>query len=72
MITCSENPSKKLRTFINQLYRVIPNSSVRSRPKVPIKKLIEGANKRNFTDLIIINEDRKQLSKYGWYLLSFI
>ena len=54
--------SQKTNIFIRELSLCIPNSEVRLRRNVPLKKLIPEAMKRSFTDVLVVNEDRKQPS----------
>ncbi|XP_075229418.1 putative ribosome production factor 1 isoform X1 [Lycorma delicatula] len=62
LITYSDNPLQKTRTFGVELSRVIPNSVSLYRSRASIKKIVESAKQRGFTDVIVINEDRKQPS----------
>lgn len=60
LITFADNPIKKTRIFGVELCRIIPNSVSRYRNKADLKKIVESAKARNFSDVIIINEDMKQ------------
>jgi hypothetical protein len=50
--------SKTSFTFIEDLLKVIPNSSFRKRGTFELKKIVAWAKEREFTSLIVINEDR--------------
>lgn len=58
MITFSEHPIKASRRFASQLCKVIPNCMRIGRKGSSIKLLVKEAIKRQFTDVIVINEDR--------------
>ncbi|CAI5441153.1 unnamed protein product [Caenorhabditis angaria] len=60
MITMS--PKSKLTTwkFCYELQKCIPNAEIYSRKNVLLKKIIEQAKEREFTDLLIVHEDRKK------------
>ncbi|XP_066591682.1 probable ribosome production factor 1 [Prorops nasuta] len=58
LITYSDNPTRKTRIFGRELTRIIPNSISLYRNRSGVKKLIESAKGRGFTDIIIVNEDR--------------
>uniref|UniRef100_A0A1B6EXZ7 Brix domain-containing protein n=1 Tax=Cuerna arida TaxID=1464854 RepID=A0A1B6EXZ7_9HEMI len=60
LITYSDNPLSKTRAFGVELGRVIPNSLTRYRQRCSIKKIIKDASAKNFTDIVIINENQKQ------------
>ncbi|XP_022196044.1 probable ribosome production factor 1 [Nilaparvata lugens] len=60
LITFSDNPLKKTRVFGIELSRIIPNSLVRYRNRASVKKMIESAKRRNFSDIVIVNENMRQ------------
>ncbi|RUS92103.1 hypothetical protein EGW08_000127 [Elysia chlorotica] len=57
LITTSDRPKKKTNSFCKELRKVIPNSFVKYRRGLDLKKIIPQAISRDFTDLIVINED---------------
>lgn len=59
LITCSDNPHKKSIAFIRELCRIVPNSEPRWRSRSSIKKMVKTATAKGFTDLIVVNEDRR-------------
>jgi len=58
LITYADNPNKKTRIFGRELTRMIPNSLSLYRNRSGVKKIVKSAIARNFTDIIIVNEDR--------------
>uniref|UniRef100_A0A8R1HRF1 Brix domain-containing protein n=1 Tax=Caenorhabditis japonica TaxID=281687 RepID=A0A8R1HRF1_CAEJA len=46
--------------FCYELQKCIPNSEIYTRKNVLLKKIIEQAKEREFTDLLIVHEDRKK------------
>ncbi|XP_078500851.1 ribosome production factor 1 isoform X2 [Lissotriton helveticus] len=59
LITTSDRPRGRSVKFTEQLSSIIPNSHVYYRRGLPLKKIIPQCIARDFTDLLIINEDRK-------------
>uniref|UniRef100_A0A6I8Q1Y0 Ribosome production factor 1 n=1 Tax=Xenopus tropicalis TaxID=8364 RepID=A0A6I8Q1Y0_XENTR len=59
LITTSDRPRGRTVRFTEQLSSVIPNSDVYYRRGLALKKVIPQCISRDYTDLIIINEDRK-------------
>lgn len=60
LITTSDNPLSKTRRFCKELTRIIPNSIAKYRSRMSVKKMVKAAIAKNFSDIIIINEDQKQ------------
>lgn len=60
VITFSDNPLKKTRTFGRELMRIIPNSKLFYRNRSSVKRMVKSATKEGYTDILVINENRKQ------------
>uniref|UniRef100_A0AC35TP59 Brix domain-containing protein n=1 Tax=Rhabditophanes sp. KR3021 TaxID=114890 RepID=A0AC35TP59_9BILA len=60
LMTTSLHAKSASFELMRELAEVIPNVEVHSRKLVPIKKIVEQAIEKEFTDLIIIQEDRKK------------
>ena len=60
LITYSDNPHSKTRGFGKELTKIIPNSVALTRHRSCVKKICQSAIREGFTDLLIINENRKQ------------
>ncbi|XP_062510067.1 ribosome production factor 1-like [Corticium candelabrum] len=60
LITTSYKCTLKTVQFLDELEEVIPNSEVRRRSRCDLKKVIEQAKEHEFTDVIVVNEDRKE------------
>lgn len=60
LITFSDNPHEKCRIFGRELTRIIPNSVSLYRNRSGVKKMVKSASDEGFTDIIIINEDKRQ------------
>lgn len=58
LITYADNPNRKTRIFGRELTRIVPNSISLYRNRSGVKKIVKGAIARNFTDIIIVNEDQ--------------
>ncbi|XP_020650728.2 ribosome production factor 1 [Pogona vitticeps] len=59
LITTSDRPRGRTVRFCEQLSTCIPNSHVYYRRGLALKRIIPQCISRDFTDLIVINEDRK-------------
>ncbi|XP_023152573.2 ribosome production factor 1 [Amphiprion ocellaris] len=59
LITTSDRPRGRTMRFCEQLATVIPNSHVYYRRGLPLKRIIPQCVSRNFTYLMVINEDRQ-------------
>lgn len=51
---------QKTRIFGRELTRIIPNSTSLFRNRSSVKKIIKSAIKKDFTDVLVINENRKE------------
>ena len=64
LITTSKRPSKPVYEFTNEFTSIFPNAKFVKRASCfDVKKLVEIACVKEFTDLIIVNHDRKEPSK---------
>ncbi|XP_054838013.1 ribosome production factor 1 [Eublepharis macularius] len=59
LITTSDRPRGRTVRFCEQLSKCIPNSHVYYRRGLALKRIIPQCISRDFTDLIVVNEDRK-------------
>lgn len=59
LITSSDRSKLKTVQFMEELQRIIPNSEIRVRKGLDLKKIIPQAKEKGFTALIVVNEDRK-------------
>jgi len=57
-ITTSDKPQKRVNQLCRELRKVIPNSFIKYRRGLALKKLIPSLVEKDFTDLLVINEDR--------------
>ena len=62
LITTSYTCSKVMYKFIADILEVFPAATYYKRKGYALKKIIEYAKKREFTDLVVFNEDRKQVN----------
>jgi ribosome production factor 1 len=62
LITYSDNPHSKTRGFGKELALIIPNSIALTRHRSSVTKISESAMREGYTDVIIINENRKQVN----------
>lgn len=58
LITFCDNPTRKTRIFGRELTRIIPNSISLYRNRSSVMKMVKSATARNFTDIIVVNEDQ--------------
>lgn len=60
MMTTCDHPSAELFNLLKELIHVIPNCSYYKRKEYPLKKIIEYAKKKDFTDLMVFAEKHKK------------
>ncbi|KAH8412368.1 hypothetical protein KR009_001498 [Drosophila setifemur] len=60
LITFADNPVTKTRKFGLELSRIFPNALVKIRNKSSVKNICKSAEREQFTDVVIINEDRRK------------
>lgn len=60
LITTSDNPHARTIQLCRELRNILPKSEFRFRNRSAIKKIIKGCIERNYTDLIVINENRRE------------
>ena len=54
--------SQKTVQFMEELRNIIPNSEVRMRKGLHLKKVISQAKEKGFTAVVVVNESRKMPS----------
>lgn len=62
LITYSDNPHSKTRGFGKELAHIIPNSIALTRHRSSVKKICASAEREGYSDVIILNENRKQVN----------
>uniref|UniRef100_A0A1A9WKW3 Brix domain-containing protein n=1 Tax=Glossina brevipalpis TaxID=37001 RepID=A0A1A9WKW3_9MUSC len=60
LITFADNPVTKTRKFGLELGRIFPNALVKIRNRSSVKKICKSAIREEYTDVVIINEDRRK------------
>lgn len=59
LITSSDRPSLRTHLFMRELQNCIPNSDIKLRCGVNIKKILPLAARKGYSAAMIVNEDRK-------------
>jgi ribosome production factor 1 len=62
LITYSDNPCSKTRGFGKELAHIIPNSLATTRHRSSVKKICASAVRESYTDVLILNENRKKVN----------
>lgn len=62
LITYSDNPCSRTRGFAKELCHIIPNALATTRHRSSVKKICESAKREEYTDIVILNEDRKKIT----------
>ncbi|AAS52592.1 AEL093Cp [Eremothecium gossypii ATCC 10895] len=63
LLTTNVNARKKAYEFANVLIEVLPNVTfVKRKFGYKLKEIAEFCNNRNYTDLVVINEDKKEVT----------
>ncbi|XP_039951063.1 probable ribosome production factor 1 [Bactrocera tryoni] len=60
LITFADNPVTKTRKFGLELSRIFPNALVKIRNRSSVKNICKSAIREEYTDVVIINEDRRK------------
>ncbi|XP_049287782.1 probable ribosome production factor 1 [Anopheles funestus] len=60
MITFNATPHNATREFASLLRRIIPNTSTFRRNKTQLKRVCQSAIRENFTDILVVNENKKK------------
>lgn len=60
LMTCGNKPSSSTIRFCKGLSGIIPNCEPKWRNNSSIKKMVKDCIERNYTDIIIVNEDRRK------------
>uniref|UniRef100_A0A6M2CQD9 Putative ribosome production factor 1 n=1 Tax=Rhipicephalus microplus TaxID=6941 RepID=A0A6M2CQD9_RHIMP len=64
LLTTSDNPHSRTIKFCRELKQSIPNTDFRWRNRSRIKKTVEHAIARGYSDIAVINEDRRHPSEF--------
>ncbi|KAG2500317.1 hypothetical protein HYH03_001893 [Edaphochlamys debaryana] len=62
LLTTCYKPSKIMYTFLSEMLEVLPCAEYYKRNGFPLKKIVKFAANREYTDLLVFNEDRKQIN----------
>lgn len=62
LITYSDNPCSRTRGFAKELTQIIPNSLATTRHRNNVKKICQSAEREGYTDVLILNENRKKVN----------
>lgn len=63
LLTTNVNAKKKAYEFANVLIEILPNVTfIKRKFGYKLKEIVDICNKRGFTDLVIINEDKKKVT----------
>lgn len=60
LITTCDRPGARTNKFCKELKKMLPNAEIKYRRGLDLKKIIPQAMQRDFTDILVINEDRKE------------
>ncbi|XP_076334036.1 ribosome production factor 1 [Tachypleus tridentatus] len=59
LVTSSDNPHTRTIRFCREFKQTIPNAEFRWRNRTSVKKMVKDAIEREFSDIVVINEDRR-------------
>ena len=60
LMTTSKKPSAQLGSFMQEIAEIFPNAHFYERKSFDLKKIVEYANNREFTDIIAVSERLKK------------
>eukprot|EP00878_Enallax_costatus_P037129 GHUV01041924.1.p1 GENE.GHUV01041924.1~~GHUV01041924.1.p1 ORF type:complete len:248 (+),score=65.50 GHUV01041924.1:199-942(+) len=61
LVTTCYKPSKTMFTFLSEMMEVLPCAEYYKRQGFALKKIVKFAAARDFSDLLVFNEDRKEV-----------
>lgn len=62
LITTCYKPSKGMYAFLAEMLAVLPCAEYYKRQGFPLKKIVAFASNRDYSDLLVFNEDRKEVN----------
>eukprot|EP00798_Chlamydomonas_sp_ICE-L_P012221 gene12221-15352_t len=62
LLTTSYTPSKIMYTFLSEMLETLPHAEYYKRNGFPLKKIVKYADNREYTDILVFNEDRKDIN----------
>ena len=62
LLTTCYRPSGVMYKLLSEMLEVLPAATYYKRSGYPLKKIVEYASNRGFTDLLVFNEDRKAVN----------
>jgi ribosome production factor 1 len=62
LLTTCYKPSGTMYKFLAEMLEVLPAATYYKRRGFPLKKIVEFASARDYTDLMVFNEDRGQIN----------
>jgi ribosome production factor 1 len=63
LVTTSRRATQEIYEFANEFCTIFPEAKfVKRGPQFEIKKIVEIANEREYTDLLVLNHDRKKVN----------
>uniref|UniRef100_A0A7R9VIK0 Brix domain-containing protein n=1 Tax=Chlamydomonas euryale TaxID=1486919 RepID=A0A7R9VIK0_9CHLO len=62
LVTTCYKPSKVMYTFLSEMLEVFPTAQYYKRAGYPLKKIVKFAANREYTDVVVFNEDRKEIN----------
>ncbi|KIZ05564.1 Ribosome production factor 1, partial [Monoraphidium neglectum] len=62
LLTTCYKPSGIMYAFLSEMLETLPCAEYYKRQGFPLKKIVKFASNRDFTDLIVFNEDRKGIN----------
>jgi len=60
LVTSSDNPHTTTKRLVKDLSMMIPNAECKFRNKSTVKKVIKAAKAKGYTDIVFVNEDRRE------------
>lgn len=62
LLTTCYKPTGRMYKLTREMLTVLPCATYYERQGFPLKKIVQYASNRDFTDLVVFNEDRKQIN----------
>lgn len=62
LLTTCYKPSKIMYDFLSEMLETLPEAEYYKRNGLPLKKIVKFASNRDFTDVMVFNENRKSIN----------
>ncbi len=62
LLTTSYKPTQLMYQFLSEMLELLPAAEYYKRNGFPLKKIVQFCTNRDYTDILVFNEDRKTIN----------